>query len=159
MLDTVSAKLSASTAAALLIVVASTGANLLVQQRLLRHAQSIASAAEAVREVTGMRAALARARRHEQEAVAAAAHVDLMDMRVSNWSAAMRDTHQALAQLAAGLGAHVDTKSMFMRSFVTPTLPVTVLIDPKGDVVARAEGPAEWDDPEAIAYFKRMTGS
>ena len=112
MLDTVSAKLSASTAAALLIVVASTGANLLVQQRLLRHAQSIASAAEAVREVTGMRAALARARRHEQEAVAAAAHVDLMDMRVSNWSAAMRDTHQALAQLAAGLGAQAQASGL-----------------------------------------------
>ena len=105
MLDTVSAKLRASAAAALAIVLASTGANMLVQQRLLLHAQAIASAAEAVREVTGMRASLARARRHEQEAIVAAAHVDLMDMRVASWSAAMRDTHQALSQLAANLAS------------------------------------------------------
>lgn len=60
---------------------------------------------------------------------------------------------------AAALGANVDTGSMFMRSFLTPTLPVTVLIDPKGNIIARAEGPAEWDDPDAVAYFKRITGS
>jgi hypothetical protein len=48
---------------------------------------------------------------------------------------------------------------MLMRSFVVPGLPTTVLIDPDGKVVARAEGPAEWASPEAVAYFKRITGS
>ena len=38
-------------------------------------------------------------------------------------------------------------------------LPMTVLIDPEGKVVARAEGPAEWGAPEAVAYFKRVTGT
>ena len=60
---------------------------------------------------------------------------------------------------ASGLGVFKDTDRVMMRSFVTPTLPVTVLIDPTGKVVARADGPADWDNPEAIAYFKRITGS
>jgi thiol-disulfide isomerase/thioredoxin len=57
---------------------------------------------------------------------------------------------------AAGLGAAVDTESMFMRSFTAAVMPTTVLIDPKGRVVARAEGPAEWAAPASIAYFKSL---
>ena len=43
-----------------------------------------------------------------------------------------------------------------MRSFGAFGLPTTVLIDPKGNLVARAEGPASWDAPETIAYFKSL---
>jgi thiol-disulfide isomerase/thioredoxin len=60
---------------------------------------------------------------------------------------------------ADALGVYRDTDHVMMRNFVTPTLPVTVLIDPTGKVVARADGPADWDNPEAVAYFKRITGS
>jgi thiol-disulfide isomerase/thioredoxin len=60
---------------------------------------------------------------------------------------------------ASGLVVFKDADHVMMRSFVTPTLPVTVLIDPTGKVVARADGPADWDNPEAVAYFKRITGS
>ena len=34
---------------------------------------------------------------------------------------------------------------------------MTVLVDPQGKVIAKAEGPAEWAAPEAIAYFKALT--
>ncbi len=105
MLSTVSAKLSASAATALLIVVAVTGLNLITQRQLLQRADSIGSAAEAVREVTAVRASLARARRHEQEAIVAAAHVDLMELRAASWSSAMRDTHAALQRLRTNLQA------------------------------------------------------
>ena len=57
---------------------------------------------------------------------------------------------------AASLGTAVDTKSEFMRSFAAAVMPTTVLIDPKGKVVARAEGPAEWASPASIAYFKSL---
>jgi hypothetical protein len=57
---------------------------------------------------------------------------------------------------AATLGANVDTESMFMRSFTAAVMPTTVLIDPKGRIVARAEGPAEWASPQAVAYFKSL---
>ena len=60
---------------------------------------------------------------------------------------------------ASGLAVYKDSDRVMMRSFVTPTLPVTLLIDPDGKVVARADGPAEWDNPEAVAYFKRITGT
>ncbi len=60
---------------------------------------------------------------------------------------------------AGSLPVYVDSDHMLMRSFVVPGLPTTVLIDPDGKVVARAEGPAEWASPEAVAYFKRITGS
>ena len=35
-------------------------------------------------------------------------------------------------------------------------LPTTVLIDPRGKVIARAEGPAEWASPASIAYFRSL---
>jgi len=57
---------------------------------------------------------------------------------------------------ADSLGAYVDTERMFMRGFVAAVMPTTVLIDPAGKVVARAEGPAEWASPAFIAYFKSL---
>ena len=50
-----------------------------------------------------------------------------------------------------------DSDTVMMQSFVAYGLPMTVLIDPTGKVVARADGPADWDNPEAVAYFKRIT--
>lgn len=52
-----------------------------------------------------------------------------------------------------------DSDVVMLRSFKAYGLPMTVLIDPQGKIVARAEGPADWDSPEAVAYFKRITGS
>jgi thiol-disulfide isomerase/thioredoxin len=57
---------------------------------------------------------------------------------------------------AAALGSLRDTDITLMRSFGAFGLPTTVLIDPKGNLVARAEGPASWDAPETIAYFKSL---
>ncbi len=58
---------------------------------------------------------------------------------------------------AAPLGSLRDTDITLMRSFGAFGLPTTVLIDPKGKVVARAEGPATWDSPESITYFKSLS--
>jgi thiol-disulfide isomerase/thioredoxin len=52
-----------------------------------------------------------------------------------------------------------DTDVTMLRSFGAYGLPMTVLIDPDGKIVAKAEGPAEWDSPEAVAYFKRISGT
>jgi thiol-disulfide isomerase/thioredoxin len=52
-----------------------------------------------------------------------------------------------------------DVDVTMLRSFNAYGLPMTVLIDPGGKIVAKAEGPADWDSPEAVAYFKRITGS
>jgi thiol-disulfide isomerase/thioredoxin len=60
---------------------------------------------------------------------------------------------------AGSLPVYLDSERMMLRSFVVPGLPTTILIGPDGKVVARAEGPAEWASPEAVAYFKRITGS
>ena len=57
---------------------------------------------------------------------------------------------------AASLGSLRDTDITLMRSFGAFGLPTTVLIDPKGKVIGRAEGPAEWASPEAISYFKSL---
>jgi thiol-disulfide isomerase/thioredoxin len=58
---------------------------------------------------------------------------------------------------AAVLGSLRDTDITLMRSFGAFGLPTTVLIDPKGNVVGRAEGPATWDSPDSIAYFKSLS--
>lgn len=60
---------------------------------------------------------------------------------------------------ASGLVVYKDADRVMMKSFVTPTLPVSVLIDPAGKIIARADGPADWDSPEAVAYFKRISGN
>jgi thiol-disulfide isomerase/thioredoxin len=60
---------------------------------------------------------------------------------------------------AGALPVYVDSDRMLLRSFVVPGLPTTILIGPDGKVIARAEGPADWGSQEAIAYFKRITGS
>jgi methyl-accepting chemotaxis protein len=103
MLKTVSAKLSASAGLGLLVVLAVTGVGLLTQQHLLGRADSISAAAESVRQVTAVRAALARARRHDQEAVAASASPDLMELRAADWTQAMGELRAGLKALQAGL--------------------------------------------------------
>ena len=74
-----------------------------------------------------------------------------------------RDTVDAAAFLkehdAGNLVAYRDNEKVMMRSFVAISLPMTVLIDPQGKVVAKAVGPADWGTPEAVKYFKRITGS
>jgi len=58
---------------------------------------------------------------------------------------------------AASLPAYIDTDLALMRTFGAYGLPLTILIDDKGREVARAVGPAEWDAPDAIDYFKALT--
>jgi len=60
---------------------------------------------------------------------------------------------------AERLGTFVDTDIAMVRNFGAYGLPMTALIDPEGNVIAKAEGPAEWATPEAVKYFKRITGS
>jgi thiol-disulfide isomerase/thioredoxin len=60
---------------------------------------------------------------------------------------------------AAALVPYRDSETVMMKSFTAYGLPMTVLIDPSGKIVAKAEGPAEWSSPEAVAYFKRITGT
>jgi thiol-disulfide isomerase/thioredoxin len=67
------------------------------------------------------------------------------------------DTAKFLMSHGAGkLSVNVDTTLALMRVMHVVGLPVTVLIDPKGHEIARAEGPADWDAPDAIAYFKTL---
>ncbi|MEI9996269.1 MAG: TlpA disulfide reductase family protein [Rhizomicrobium sp.] len=61
------------------------------------------------------------------------------------------DDHDARA-----LDTYVDSNSALLRAFATYGLPLTILIDPKGREIGRALGPAAWDSPEAIAWFKGL---
>ena len=70
------------------------------------------------------------------------------------------DTAKFLMSHGAGkLSVNVDTTLALMRTQHVYGLPVTILIDPQGREIARAEGPAAWDDPDAIAYFKALSAS
>lgn len=60
---------------------------------------------------------------------------------------------------AALLATYVDSDIMMVRSFGAYGLPTTVLIDPAGAVIAKAEGPADWSSGQSVAYFKAMTGA
>jgi thiol-disulfide isomerase/thioredoxin len=58
---------------------------------------------------------------------------------------------------AASLPAFIDSDMTMMRAFGAYGLPLSILIDDKGREIARAVGPADWDAPDAIAYFKALT--
>lgn len=62
-----------------------------------------------------------------------------------------------IAHKAAELPAFADPGMKLMAAVRTPGLPTTLLIDPEGREIARATGPADWDAPEAIAYFEALT--
>ena len=58
---------------------------------------------------------------------------------------------------AAALTPYIDPNLTLMRAFGAYGLPMTILIDDKGNQVARAVGPADWDAPESIDYFKALS--
>ncbi len=67
------------------------------------------------------------------------------------------ETAQFLAQHGAGnLGVYLDSNVAMVRAFKAYGLPLSVLIDSRGREIARAEGPSEWDAPEAISYFRQL---
>ncbi len=57
---------------------------------------------------------------------------------------------------ATKLATYIDPQLTLMRAFGAYGLPLTILIDDKGREVARAVGPADWDAPESIDYFKAL---
>jgi thiol-disulfide isomerase/thioredoxin len=57
---------------------------------------------------------------------------------------------------AKALDTYVDSNIAVLTAFGAYGLPLTVLIDPQGREVGRAVGPAQWDSPEAIAWFKTL---
>lgn len=57
---------------------------------------------------------------------------------------------------ASSLGSFVDTDRVFMKRFMAVVMPTTILVDPEGRVIARAEGPAEWSDAAFVNYFKSL---
>jgi thiol-disulfide isomerase/thioredoxin len=67
---------------------------------------------------------------------------------------AFLDSHGARA-----LGTYVDSNLALLRAFGAFGLPLTVLIDPQGREIGRAVGPAAWDSPDAIAYFRALAGA
>jgi thiol-disulfide isomerase/thioredoxin len=60
---------------------------------------------------------------------------------------------------ADSLGVNVDTELALLHAFGAYGLPTTVLIDPSGKEIAKAQGPAEWAGPQFVAYFKSLAGS
>ncbi len=57
------------------------------------------------------------------------------------------------------LPAFLDSNAALLNAMGEVGLPVSVLIDPQGHEIARAADPADWDNANAIAYFKKLTAS
>jgi thiol-disulfide isomerase/thioredoxin len=54
------------------------------------------------------------------------------------------------------LELYLDDRMKFARAFEVQYLPTTVLIDRRGQEVARMVGDTEWDSPEAIGILRRF---
>jgi thiol-disulfide isomerase/thioredoxin len=82
----------------------------------------------------------------------------VVTVNVGRTSAA--DTAAFLKAHGAGsLPVYLDSNIALIRAFGAVGMPLSVLIDPQGREIARASGPADWDDAAAIAYFKSLTAS
>ncbi len=60
------------------------------------------------------------------------------------------------------LTVYLDKEAAVARAIAARGMPTTVLIDRHGRERARLEGPAEWDSPHLVSYFKALiaaTGS
>jgi thiol-disulfide isomerase/thioredoxin len=69
------------------------------------------------------------------------------------------DAQSFLAGHGAGtLQTYVDSNAALLRAFGGYGLPMTALIDPEGNEVARAEGAPAWDKPESVAYMRKLVG-
>ncbi len=67
------------------------------------------------------------------------------------------DAQSFLAGHGAGaLQTYVDANAALLRAFGGYGLPMTVLIDPDGNEIARAEGAPAWEKPESVAYLKQV---
>ena len=70
------------------------------------------------------------------------------------------DTARFLKSHGAGsLHVYTDPDHAFLAALGVVGLPLSVLMDGKGMEQAKAEGPAEWDDADAIAYMRTLTAS
>ncbi len=58
---------------------------------------------------------------------------------------------------ADALHVYLDPNHAFLEALGVQGLPLSVLIDTHGMERARASGPAEWDDPAAIAWLREVT--
>lgn len=68
------------------------------------------------------------------------------------------DTERFLKSHGAGsLRVWLDPDHAFLAALGAFGLPLSVLMDKNGMEQAKAEGPAEWDDPDAIAYLRSIT--
>lgn len=52
-----------------------------------------------------------------------------------------------------------DPDGAVSRLYGVNSIPLTYLIDPGGEIVGRALGPREWNDPRLREYFRRQSGA
>ena len=58
---------------------------------------------------------------------------------------------------AGTLPVYIDRELSVQRGFVANELPLSLLIDADGHIVAKAAGPQKWDDPTSVAYLKTIS--
>ena len=70
------------------------------------------------------------------------------------------DTARFLKAHGAGtLRVYLDPDHAFLAALGVVGLPLSLLIDRKGMEQAKAAGPAQWDDPDAIAWLRARTAN
>lgn len=62
------------------------------------------------------------------------------------------------AHSAGTLTTYIDSNAALLRAFGGYGLPMTVLIDPEGNEIARAEGAPDWAKPESVEYLRWLVG-
>jgi peroxiredoxin len=61
-----------------------------------------------------------------------------------------------MAQHKLTFTAPLDADGKVAESFQAWALPVTVIINKRGEIAAKAMGAREWHGPDAIQYFRKL---
>ncbi|MGM0586396.1 MAG: TlpA family protein disulfide reductase [Pseudomonadota bacterium] len=69
----------------------------------------------------------------------------------------MRKAPEFMESIGAGrLTPYADETMSLPRTVGALGLPTTIILDPQGREIARYQGDAEWDHPEAVALLRRL---
>ena len=79
----------------------------------------------------------------------------LLDVELVGHEPAIAQHHPVRFRLAAAEPA-IDAAGRAPSILHVRGLPTTLLIDPNGMEIGRIEGDADWDDPDTLAFLKKL---
>jgi len=80
-------------------------------------------------------------------------------LAVSIDTGGVEDVRKFIEEMKVDFTVLHDRENITMKPYSLRSIPKTYMINPKGEVEAKADGMREWDNPEMIEYLRNLMGS